>query len=246
MLQHLLRAQFALLCMLTTGWAALAQCEDPIEFNADLSSYSVECLSDLPTECDETVTANRGVTACIYAEQRQVDNTCIATTALGTGEDGAIVLFDVDGDPNDDRYFVPTAEGLTLTQFDNGVAQVSGEVADIDNPDAKLTIQIVYDQGVSGADWTGGFKHDMSCAPTTDITDAWNIYILNPGLSYLLGTGDLDGTLLTLNHAPSSEYFGFQVGEMANDRNCNYGAGGWFSYEGTLNGQAIQLSLIHI
>ena len=240
MLQQLLRAQFALLCMLTTGWAALAQCEDPIEFNADLSPYSVECLSDLPTECDETVTANRGVTACIYAEQRQVDNTCIATTALGTGEDGAIVLFDVDGDPNDDRYFVPTAEGLTLTQFDNGVAQVSGEVADIDNPDAKLTIQIVYDQGVSGADWAGGFKHDMSCAPTTDITDAWNIYILNPGLSYLLGSGDLDGTLLTLNHAPSSEYFGFQVGEMANDRNCNYGAGGWFSYEGTLNGQAIQ------
>ena len=38
----------------------------------------------------------------------------------------------------------------------------------------------------------------------------------------------------------STEYFGFQVGESANDRNCNYGAGGWFAYEGFLNGTAIQ------
>ena len=63
---------------------------------------------------------------------------------------------------------------------------------------------------------------------------------MNAGLSYLIGEGDLDGTLLTLTHAPASEYFGFQIGEMANDRNCNYGAGGWFSYDGTLNGQTIQ------
>ena len=240
MLHHLLRAQFALICLLATGWATYAQCDDPITFDTDLSDYSVECLSDLPTACDETVGANRGDVACILGEQRLASNTCDATTALGTGEDGAIVLFDVDGDPNDDRYFTPTAEGLTLTQFENGVAQVSGKVADIDNPNAILNIQIVYDQGVSGADWGGGFKHDMSCVPTSDITDAWTIYILNSGLSYFLGEGDLDGTLLTINHAPSSEYFGFQVGEMANDRNCNYGAGGWFSYEGTLNGEEIQ------
>ena len=68
----------------------------------------------------------------------------------------------------------------------NGVARVSGKVADIDNPNAILNIQIVYDR-VSGADWGGGFKHDMSCVPTSDITDAWTIYILNSGLSYFLG-----------------------------------------------------------
>ena len=240
MLHHLLRGQLALLCMLTVGWAAHAQCDDPITFDTDLSDYSVECLSDLPTSCDETVGANRGDVSCILGEQRLADNTCDATTAEGTGEDGAIVLFDVDGDPHDDRYFAPTAEGLTLTQFDNGVAQVSGQVADIDNPNAILNVQIVYDQGVSGADWGGGFKHDMNCIPGTEITDAWNIYILNSGHSYFEGEGDVEGTLLTINHAPSSEYFGFQVGEMANDRNCNYGAGGWFSYSGTLAGEEIQ------
>ncbi|MBK12653.1 MAG: hypothetical protein CL849_03900 [Crocinitomicaceae bacterium] len=240
MFHYLLRAQTALLCMLTVGWAVHAQCDDPITFDADLTNTSVQCLSDLPTSCDETVGANRGDVACILGEQRLSANTCEASMALGTGEDGAIVLFDIDGDPNDDRYFIPTAEGLTLVQFENGVAQVSGQVADVNNPDAILNVEIVYDQGTSGADWSGGYKYDMSCVPTTDITDTWSIYILNAELSYLIGEGDLDGTLLEVNHAPSSEYFGFQVGEMANDRNCNYGAGGWFSYHGTLNGVEIQ------
>ena len=150
MFHHLLRGQFALLCMLTVGWAVHAQCDDPITFDSDLSDYSVECLSDLPTSCDETVGANRGDVSCILGEQRLAANTCDATTAEGTGEDGAIVLFDVDGDPHDDRYFTPTAEGLTLTQFDNGVAQVSGQVADIDNPNAILNVQIIY--AYKGAD----------------------------------------------------------------------------------------------
>ena len=34
-----------------------------LEFS-DLSDYSVQCLNDLPTECDGTVTANRGVVSC--------------------------------------------------------------------------------------------------------------------------------------------------------------------------------------
>ena len=50
----------------------------------------------------------------------------------------------------------------------------------------------------------------------------------------MTGSGGLDGTTLQLTHSPSTEYFGFQVGESANDRNCNYGAGGWFAYEGFL------------
>ena len=228
------------MCADNNGDGQCTACDDDLAFDADLSDYTVQCISDLPADCDMSVMANRGTTACIMGEQRSVRTSCVGTTAEGTGEDGAIVLFDVDGDPNDDRYFVPTAEGITLTQFENGVAQITGQVHQTDNENAILNINIVYDQGVSGADWDGGFKHAQNCAITSDITDAWNIYILNPGLSYMTGEGDMEGTLLTLNHAPSSEYFGFQVGEMANDRNCNEGAGGWFSYSGQINGQAIQ------
>ena len=242
MLKQLLRVSTALIAMVSFCWTMSAQdCTTPLEFTPALTpATSVECLDDLPTACDDTQGASRGEVSCGIAADVQSRILCTATTALGTGEDGAIVLFDVDGDPNDDRYFIPTDAGLTLTQFENGVAVVSGQVADVDDATAILNVNIYYDQGTSGEDWNGGFKTAMDCTPTSDITDEWTIYILNSGLSFLTGEGSLDGTTLQLTHAPSSEYFGFQVGEMANDRNCNEGAGGWFSYNGTLAGAEIQ------
>ena len=33
--------------------------------------------------------------------------------------------------------------------------------------------------------------------------------------------------------------FGFQVGEAANNRNCEFGAGGWFYYNGTFDGATV-------
>ena len=231
--------------MLIIGWAANAQCDDPITFDPPLSeTNSVECLDDLPTACDETQGATRGEVSCGIAEDVQGRTVCEGTTAMGPGADGAIVLFDVDGDPDDDRFFVPTSEGMTLVQYENDVAVVTGQVEDVGDPTAILNVSIYYDNGTCGADWTGGFKHDGSCALTSDISDAWMIYLLNSGLSFLTGEGSLDGTTLQLTHAPSSEFFGFQVGEMANDRNCNHGAGGWFYYEGMMNGVEPKLTTV--
>ena len=215
-------------------------CEDELAFDPPLADATVECLDDLPTECDATQGATRGDVSCVLASAVSSRTECVGTAAMGTGADGAIVLFDIDGDPDDDRYFMPTDEGMTLIQYDNGVAVVTGQVADVDDENAILNVNIVYENGVSGAAWTGGYKVAQSCTATSDITDSWMIYILNSGVSFLTGEGSLDGTVLQLSHAPSSEFFGFQVGEMANDRNCNEGAGGWFSYEGLLNGVEIQ------
>ena len=72
----------------------------------------------------------------------------VSEPLLGTGEDGAVVLFDVNGDPNDDRYFDPTAEGITLTQFENGVARVTKEGPSNHQPQHRANITMVYDQGV--------------------------------------------------------------------------------------------------
>ena len=214
--------------------------DEDLAFDPPLADATVQCLDELPTECDATQGATRGDVSCVLGSAVSGRTECVATTAMGTGADGAIVLIDIDGDPDDDRFFMPTDEGMSLVQYDNGVAVVTGQVADVEDEDAILNVNIVYENGVSGADWTGGFKVDQNCTATSDITDEWLIYILNSGVSFLTGEGTLDGTILQLSHAPSSEFFGFQVGEMANDRNCNYGAGGWFSYEGLLNGEEIQ------
>ena len=225
--------------LLAEDFVSSDPCEDELAFDPPLADATVECLDDLP-ECDATQGATRGEVSCLLGSAVMSRTECVATTAMGIGADGAIVLFDIDGDPEDDRFFMPTDAGMTLIQYDNGVAAVTGQVADVDDADAILNVNILYENGVSGAEWTGGFKVAQSCAATSDITDEWMIYILNSSVSYLTGEGNLEGTVLQLSHAPSGEFFGFQVGEMANDRNCNHGAGGWFSYEGLLNGEPIQ------
>ena len=77
---------------------------------------------------------------------------------------------------------------------------------------------------------------------TSNITDNWTVYLMDGDVSFLHGSGDLAGTLLQLNHAPFNNYFGFQVGFMANDANCNYGASHWFTWQGNLNGSEISVS----
>jgi hypothetical protein len=52
------------------------------------------------------------------------------------------------------------------------------------------------------------------------------------------GTGDYAGSELALTHQPSSGYFGFQIGEGANNKNGNYGFSGWVYYSGTFQGEA--------
>ncbi len=211
------------------------ECE-PFEFSADLSDYSVQCLNDLPTECDGTVTANRGVVSCGVAVNQEGRTQGTGTTSEGVGHEYAFVLCYADGAPTADRYFDPVGDGLSLVQYNNGTAIVSGQLVDQDDPDAILNLTVFYEDGTAGVDWTGSFKSAMACTLTPDITDDWTLYYLNSGLSFAVGEGTLEGTTLQLGHMSA---FGFQVGEMANDRNCNYGAGGWLSYSGTLNGETI-------
>ena len=53
--------------------------------------------------------------------------------------------------------------------------------------------------------------------------------------SVLIGGGDLNG-FLELDHMPVSLNKRFQLGEGANNHNCENGFGGWFKWSGTING----------
>jgi len=50
----------------------------------------------------------------------------------------------------------------------------------------------------------------------------------------LSGTGSFEGSEFNLTHQPANAYYGFQVGPGANNKNENYGASGWFLWQGTM------------
>ena len=221
---------------------------DPDCFVIDdaLDSYTVQCEEDLlALECAESPTVYNGctgdetvATSCVSLPTTSSHTTGIATTAMGVGPDGAIRVYglQMQGVAASD-YFIETGEGLAFSQYDNGTAVLEGEVANNVNPDQRFQVYLVFEDGMSGAEWGDlgkGFKYIYTCDSIP--TDDWEIYTLKNDQSYLEGLGDFEGSLLTLNHAPVNEHFGFQVGLAANDHNCNFGLGGWFAWEGTIGG----------
>ena len=86
-----------------------------------------------------------------------------------------------------------------------------------------------------------GFKYIYSCENLP--FDELDMYMLKSDQSFLNGTGEFEGSNLRLNHAPSNGYFGFQVGLGANDHNCDFGLGGWFGWEGIVNGVEVNGAL---
>ena len=78
----------------------------------------------------------------------------------------------------------------------------------------------------------------MACADNN--VENWLFYEMKNGISTLTGEGALAGDVLYLSHMPSNFYFGFQYGIGANNKNCNEGLSGWFTYEGFVNGLAVE------
>jgi hypothetical protein len=123
-----------------------------------------------------------------------------------------------------------------MTNYVDGTAHISMEVVSMDNPDAGWTFEIDLNEGLNWQDWIDqpgaqSYKSDCGLGDHTE----WMYYILQ-GSSTATGWGDYAGSELALSHQPSNGFFGFQVGEGANNKNANHGYSGWFYYIGTFNG----------
>lgn len=68
--------------------------------------------------------------------------------------------------------------------------------------------------------------------PQESIWEQWIYYMLADGA--MTGTGLYAGSTFELTHQPSNGYYGFQVGLGANNKNDQYGASGWFFWNGNL------------
>jgi hypothetical protein len=131
----------------------------------------------------------------------------------------------------------------SFEEFDNGTAHLQATLVNANNANAGFTIDAWYSGGYSWSEWDAlpfptGFKAD--CGGVDANYQDWTYYIMDDGAS-LIGWGDYAGSVLNITHAPSNDYFGFQVGEGANNLTSGFGSGGWFEYSGSflVNGQPI-------
>ena len=230
-----------------------------LDMDGDIADYTVECESELLAATAASATAY----ACseleldaVYSDKfrfdgrNQIENgggtsqTWNVLTAgddetFNNGTDALLQFYDIDGDMGEAVYFVEdlSAGGVTLTQYENGTAILEGAVVDMDDASRGLDIHFYFQGRTSGGAWAGGFKNDYGCSVNTD---DWTMYVLNDDMSYATGRGDWQfGTLLRFNHQPASQYFGYQLGDGANNHNCDdNGFSGWFNWSGAIAGEA--------
>jgi len=154
--------------------------------------------------------------------------------------DWAMALF---GLPSSHRYY-QVSQGQFI-QYPNGTIQVIATLHNAYNPSNGFNVSVEFVNGLSWAQWSNqafltGFKAD--CGGVAANHPNWMYYLLNNSNATLTGFGGYAGSVLNLAHAPANNYFGFQLGDGANNYNgVDNAFGGWFSYAGTflVNGEQI-------
>ncbi len=163
-------------------------------------------------------------------------NSCNINTAFGPGPDWAFWLPGVNP-----ASVVWLFDGpATMIEYDDDKAIISGHIYSAANPAQGFDVFIILNNKRNWSEWSAlnrGYKNDLNLAGTQYTN--WNYYEMQDGFCYLQGTGALEGSHLQLTPKPSNYYYGFQVGNAANNKNANYGISGWFFYNGFLNGNPI-------
>jgi hypothetical protein len=204
---------------------------------------------DLYVTCEnipeaDILTANdacQGDVAVIFEESIQSvsteTSTCVLTTAEAFFGDMALWLPGIQG-LSVNYIFTPNNGSLTINES-LGTAHITGEVQNSTNPDQRWIIDFHLNNKKNWTEWSAqgrSYKDDFNIAGDNYLN--WDYYELDPS-SQLIGAGTLAGSVLQITHAPSTYYYGFQVGVAANNRNTAYGMSGWIYYNGTVNGATV-------
>ncbi|MEZ4798253.1 MAG: hypothetical protein R2809_00455 [Flavobacteriales bacterium] len=129
--------------------------------------------------------------------------------------------------------------GVFTQDLINGTATVDAEVVNNMNTNQRWLVHLEMANARNWTEWSAlgrSYKDDLNIDNGHHVD--WTYYELQTS-SYAVGQGDLEGSTINLTHMPSTYYYGFQVGERANNRNTDYGMSGWFYYNGTVNGNAV-------
>ncbi|HEY8404548.1 MAG TPA: hypothetical protein VIK71_08050, partial [Flavobacteriales bacterium] len=195
---------------------------------------------DMVTVVDEC--GSSGPVEVFTSQTGEPISTCCLTTAYGPGSDWSIWLPLLSNGSccfnSANWIFVDCGH---FDQYADGTARIHGTVYNSADPAQQLIVDIWLKLKRDWAAWSAlgrGYRDDLGLVNAAQHMD-WSYYELVDGFSTLTGAGSLAGDILYLSHAPASKYFGFQVGERANNRNMNNGLSGSFSYTGTLGGNEI-------
>ena len=246
------------------SWIAVDACGNSslpfnqiIHFEDTTDPVIIGCPDDVNVGCDAEVPAVAEVTAndnCSDEVEIIFEETCIGCPAVGSSAfnlhtpvrpsenpciypyDWAMALFSL---PSSYRWYqLDTNMSAQMVYNADGSVNVSGRVFNVVHPTGGFDFNVTYASGKNWSQWNSddvpsSFKAD--CGGEDDNFEEWMYYILQSGASFeLTGWGSHAGSLLNLAHAPSNQYFGFQIGDGANNYNGDYGAGGWFNYNGVV------------
>ena len=213
--------------------------EAPILINVP-ADMMVECGTTLPVpnvsavdNCQNNVTVQYTET---ITDVPNAPETCQLTTPDAIFGDVALWLPGLNGIGA--NYVFTGSPSMTVNHA-TGTAIVQAEVANTMNADYRWSIELHL---VNGQDWTSWsalgrtYKDDLGVA--ANYHQSWMYYEL-VSTSSATGLGALAGSTLQFTHAPATFYYGFQMGERANNRNLDYGISGWLFYNGTVNGTQV-------
>ena len=207
------------------------------------SEITVQCLEERPGfQAVTAVDACSGETSIENWQSNtgERESECVATTAFGPGADWAVWLPTLSSASG--ANFVFDANGGHFDQFADGTAHFYGTVVNTMNANEQFIVDLWFENKADWAAWAGqgrNYKNDLMLACATNNHQDWNYYELVGGFSTMTGAGDLAGDVLYLYHLPNNYYFGFQIGVGANNKNCENGLSGWFTYEGFSNNEHI-------
>jgi hypothetical protein len=129
------------------------------------------------------------------------------------------------------EYYVTDA-GTMVKDHINGAATISMTVS---NGIGSLQVEATYGELMNWEEWvaTPGLEsYKSDCGLGDHMT--WDYAILLDGTTTGVEGSAYEGTELSMSHQPANQYFGFQFGIGANNKNAEYGFSGWFYYGGTL------------
>jgi len=133
--------------------------------------------------------------------------------------------------------FYTTVEGQVANNVD-GTMTYTMTFVSTENSNAGWTVTNHYGAPMTWEEWIAqpgsqSYKSDCGLGDHTQ----WMYTTLTSGEA--VGWGDYEGSNLMFAHQPASGYFGFQIGEGANNKNGNYGFSAWMYYTGTFDGATV-------